>query len=299
MAMHRPSIGRRGSKNGTEKEEEEETENNGYIQVFVKPLEQCNYSFIFNWLGISKANFTAQQLGILYGTGVILSCLLLYQLLKCDVGYMFQRLCALIVPMFSILCVFYWLSLFFRRTWSNMSVYILFSSCYLGETFAQVCQRNWSAGEGSDSHGISGTDIAGHVSQPLVIVTVLLSVSVASVFSSLETVHSAVVILLVSFTRFLSCSTLLDIPQTLRPYIAYTCAFAGILVSKYMETVLKPPIQNILTQDGKIPVIKRRRSSSSTAHGFSAHRSTRRTSLPALINKNQYIQDSKLNYFDY
>ncbi|KAK6187714.1 hypothetical protein SNE40_005678 [Patella caerulea] len=205
MAMHRPSQMRRGSKNDTEKEEDEETENNGYIQVFVKPLEQCNYSFLLSWLGIR-------------------------------------------------------------------------------ETFAQVCLRNWS-GSGTGSN--EGESASGQVSQPIVIVTVLLSVSVASVFSSLETVHSAVVILLVSFTRFLSCSSLLDIPHATRPYVAYTCAFVGILVSKYMEAVMKPPIQNILTQDGKIPVIKRRRSSSSSAHGFSAHRSTRRTSLPALIQKNQ------------
>ncbi|XP_059141069.1 cGMP-inhibited 3',5'-cyclic phosphodiesterase 3A-like [Physella acuta] len=54
-----------------------------------------------------------------------------------------------------------------------------------------------------------------------------------------------------------------------------------------METVLKPQIQNFTTQDGKIPVIKRRRSSSSSAHTFSAHRSARRTSLPALIQKSQ------------
>ncbi|XP_050391409.2 cGMP-inhibited 3',5'-cyclic phosphodiesterase 3A isoform X3 [Patella vulgata] len=287
MAMHRPSQMRRGSKNDTEKEEDEETENNGYIQVFVKPLEQCNYSFLLSWLGISKANFTAQQLLIVYGFGVILSSVFLYQLLKCDVGYMFQRLCALLVPMFSILCAFYWLSLYFRRTWSNISVYILFSSCYLGETFAQVCLRNWS-GSGTGSSDVNtGESASGQVSQPIVIVTVLLSVSVASVFSSLETVHSAVVILLVSFTRFLSCSSLLDIPHATRPYVAYTCAFVGILVSKYMEAVMKPSVQNILTQDGKLPVIKRRRSSSSSAHGFSAHRSTRRTSLPALIQKNQ------------
>ncbi|KAH9500195.1 cGMP-inhibited 3',5'-cyclic phosphodiesterase A [Bulinus truncatus] len=110
---------------------------------------------------------------------------------------------------------------------------------------------------------------------------------VASVFSSLETSHSAGVILLVSFTRFLACSALQDIPVGLRPFVAYSCGFAGNIVAKYMEAILKPQIQNYTTQDGKIPVIKRRRSSSSSAHAFTAHRSTRRTSLPALIQKSQ------------
>ncbi|XP_012946571.1 cGMP-inhibited 3',5'-cyclic phosphodiesterase A, partial [Aplysia californica] len=296
MALARNSVSRRGSKNDAEKEEDE-AENNGYIQVFVKPLEQGSYGYLLKLLGVSKANFSAQQLGVCYGATAIASAVLLYQLLRCDVGILFQRLCSLLVPMFSILCAFYWLSLYFRRTWSNTSVYLLFCSCYVGEFFAQIFLRDW--GEGSTSQpaegggaGEGGTVassivLSNHTTQPLVIVCVLLSISIASVFSSLETSHSAGVILLVSFTRFLACSALQDIPFGLRPFVAYTCGFAGNVVAKYMETVLKPPIQNFTTPDGKIPVIKRRRSSSSSAHAFSAHRSARRTSLPALIQKSQ------------
>lgn len=286
MALHRPSQpARQGSKNENDKEEED-TENNGYIQIFVKPLEQGNYGFFLSWFGLSNTNFSSHQLGALYGVGVLLTSAVFYQLLRCDVGLLFQRLCGLVVPMFSILCAFYWLSLYFRRTWSTTSVYLLFSSCYLGETLAQVFLRDWGASHPSDLTPQAGVTI-NSVTQPLVIVFVLLAISIASVFSSLETIHSAVVILLVSFTRFLACSALADLPQGIRPYVAYTCGFAGILVAKYMETVLKPPIQNFMTQDGKIPVIKRRRSSSSSAHAFSAHRSARRTSLPALIQKSQ------------
>ena len=152
--------------------------------------------------------------------------------------------------------------------------------------------RDWGADGGGGSGG-GGTadgvvsDVVNHGTQPLVIVFVLLSISLASVFSSLDTSHSAVVILLVSFTRFLACSMLTDLPFGVRTYLGYMCSFAGILVARYMETVLKPPIQHFTTHDGKIPVIKRRRSSSSSAHAFSAHRSARRTSLPALIQKSQ------------
>ena len=252
----------------------------------MKPLEQGNYSFFLNWMGLGNASLTAHQLAVLYGFSILIASTVLYQLLRCDVGLLFQRLCALLVPMFTILCAFYWLSLYLRKTWSNTSVYLLFCSCYLGETLAQAFLRDWStpipaAAASEATHG------AASVTQPLIIVVVLLAISIASVFSSLETIHSAFTILLVSFTRFLACTSLVDLPPGIRPYVAYTCSFAGILVAKYMETVLKPPIQNFMTQDGKIPVIKRRRSSSTSAHAFSMHRSARRTSLPALIQKSQ------------
>ncbi|KAK7492028.1 hypothetical protein BaRGS_00016692, partial [Batillaria attramentaria] len=289
MAMARQTGSRRGSKNDNDKEEEE-TENNGYIQVLVKPLEQGNCSLVLSWLGVSNAELQSPyHQAVFYGSAAVVCTLVLYQLLRCDVGFLFGRLCAILVPMFSILCAFFWLALYFRRTWSNTSVYLLFSSCIIGETFAQVFFRDW----GQDGGGSSGDSVvsdvvaANHATQPLVIVCVLLSISLASVFSSLDTSHSAVVILLVSFTRFLACSMLSDLPFGLRTYLGYTCGFAGILVARYMETVLKPPIQHFTTHDGKIPVIKRRRSSSSSAHAFSAHRSTRRTSLPALIQKSQ------------
>ncbi|KAK7108311.1 hypothetical protein V1264_016066 [Littorina saxatilis] len=297
--MARQSASRRGSKNDNDKEEEE-AENNGYIQVFVKPLDHGNCSLILSWLGLTNANLTAHQLGVLYGAAAVVSSLLLYQLLRCDVGFLFGRLCSILVPMFSILCAFYWLALYFRRTWSNTSVYLLFSSCFIGETFAQVFFRDWGA-DGGGGGGGGGTadgvvsDVVNHGTQPLVIVFVLLSISLASVFSSLDTSHSAVVILLVSFTRFLACSMLTDLPFGTRTYLGYMCGFAGVLVARYMETVLKPPIQHFTTHDGKIPVIKRRRSSSSSAHAFSAHRSTRRTSLPALIQKSQVSVITKLS----
>ncbi|GFN77880.1 cGMP-inhibited 3',5'-cyclic phosphodiesterase b [Plakobranchus ocellatus] len=301
MAQARNAGPRRGSKNDVEKEEE--IDNNGYIQVYVKPLEQGSLMYILKWLGVQKANFSPQQVGLCYGTAALVFSVLLYQLLRYDVGMLVQRLCSVLVPMFSITCAFYWLSLYLRRTWNATSVYVLFCSCFFGECFAQICFRDWGEGpstpgiadhvehsdesKGSASDTVSSAVLSNYTTQPLVIVCVLFFISIASVFSSLETSHSACVISLISFTRFLACSGLQDIPFSLRPFLAYSCGFAGNIVAKYMETVFKPQIQNITTHDGKIPVIKRRRSSSSTAHTFSAHRSTRRTSLPALIQKSQ------------
>lgn len=275
MALHRSSVSaRRGSKNEIHKEEDE-PENNGYIQILVKPLEQGNFNLIYNWLGLT--NYSSNQLGAVYGLAFVISGLLLYHVLRCDIGSLFQRVCGILVPVFTVICAFYWLSLYLRKTWSTTSVYLLFSSCFLGETIAQIILSTVS-----DSQ-----DSTNFVTQPIIVFIVLLSICISSVFSSLETQQSASVILLVSFTRFLACSTLTDIPQSLRPYISYICGLTGVIISKYMETILKPPINNFMTSEGKIPVIKRRRSSSSTAHSFATHKNMRRTSLPALIPKSQ------------
>uniref|UniRef100_A0A0L8HG78 Uncharacterized protein n=1 Tax=Octopus bimaculoides TaxID=37653 RepID=A0A0L8HG78_OCTBM len=281
MAMHRSSVSRRGSKNESENDEEE-SENNGYIQMLVKPMEQSHYGFLLNWVGLSGSNLSAQQVRVVYGVALVLTVMCVYQVLQCDIGQLFYRLCILIVPMFCIVNAFYWLSLVFRKSWSNTSLYLLFSSCYVGEIAAQVMLVRKNTGVSGEPDDVSSM----YIMQPSVVLAVLIAISFASLFSSLETLQSAAVILLVSFTRFLACTSLVDLPQGLRPFVAYSCGFCGIIVSKYLETVFKTTISNNMTQDGKIPVIKRRRSSSS-AHGFSAHKSIRRTSLPALIQKPQ------------
>jgi hypothetical protein len=166
-------------------------------------------------------------------------------------------------------------------------VYLLFASCFVGESIAQIFIQSWSDG-GSPSLRAGGEGVGNYsqITQPLVVFVVLFAVCSASVFSTLETQHSVVVIFLVSFTRFLACSTLGDIPQSYRPYLSYVCGLIGIFISKYMETVFKHPINNFMTQDGKIPAYKRR-SSSSSQGGFPArstanHTRDRRVSLPAL-----------------
>ncbi|XP_064627396.1 cGMP-inhibited 3',5'-cyclic phosphodiesterase 3A-like isoform X2 [Lineus longissimus] len=270
MAMHGRSSSR-GSRNEGEKDTETQ-ENNGYVQIFVKPLEQRKYSMVLSWIGLSSTKMSAQQCWVMYGCSALLFSLLLYHLIQCDLGFVFEKFCGLTMPICSILCGYYWIALYLRKTWSTTSVYFLFCSCFVGEFIGQCF--------------FSGLE-EDYISQPLVVFSVLASVSVASVFSSLETTQSSIVIIFVSFTRFLACVTLTDLPQVLRPLAVYFSGIGGVIAAKYMETVFKPPINNFMTQDGKIPVIKRRRSSSSSAHGFSSTRPGRRTSLPALIQKSQ------------
>ncbi|XP_052244847.1 cGMP-inhibited 3',5'-cyclic phosphodiesterase 3A-like isoform X2 [Dreissena polymorpha] len=288
MAFARTSFSRRGSKNDASKEDED-IDNNGYIQVLVKPLEQGSlFNLFINWIGFNEPNMN-ENVGVFYGIAFLCLSVLVYQI--CDMGIFFHRVCSVLVPVFAIVCAFYWMALYLRKSWSITSVYLLFSACFLGETLGQIL------------YGLSGTVVtqdadtydnagSGNQARPLVLFVFHVCIFAASMFSSLETIHSAIVISLVSFSRFLMCSTLGVIPYGFRPYVGYFCGLVGFIVSKYMETVLKPPINNFMTHDGKIPVIRRRRSSSSTAHTFSAHRSTRRTSLPALIPKNQSSSSS-------
>lgn len=248
-------------------------ENYGYLKVLMKPLvEQGNCKILLSWLGLSNVQLTPQQLAWAYGIGLISLLVVVYQLIMRDLGYLFHRFCALLIPIFSIVCSFYWLALYFRKSWSTTSIYILFCACFAGEFLTQC---------------ICDTEKENYISQPILSFGVLLAVSMASLVSTLETIHSTAVIAFVSFIRFLACTTLTDLPQILRPFLAYFSGIVGVIIAKYMETVFKPPNSNLITPDGKIPVIKRRRSSTSTVHNFSTHRSGRRTSLPALIQKNQ------------
>lgn len=288
MALHRsPLSTRRGSKNDSQKDEDD-SENNGYVQVLVKPLEQGNLSLVLNWLGGTASKISCQHQGAVYGVVLAVSLVIGYQLLRCDIGSVFHRLCGILVPMFTIIQSFFWLSVGLRKTWSCTSVYLLFASCFVGEAIAQIFIQSWCEEDGpSLEPGDKGIENYSQITQPLVVFVVLFAVCSASVFSTLETQHSAAVIFLVSFTRFLACSTLGDFPQNLRPYVSYVCGLTGIIISKYMETLFKPQINNFMTQDGKIPAYKRR-SSSSSQGGFPAARTTanhtrdRRVSLPAL-----------------
>lgn len=273
MALRRSSSGR--YPRNDEDLDEEEVENNGYVQVFVKPLDSGSYNMILGWLGLGNIKLTQQQVTVAYTVAGVVAAVILYQVLFSDLGYLFHRICSLIIPIFSVGCAFYCIALYLRKTWSTTSIYILFCACFAGEFIGQCLCDNSKEN---------------YITQPLLSLVVLVSVSFASVFSTLETVNSTGLIVFVSFIRFLACTSLVDLPQTLRPFVAYFSGVAGVIAAKYMETVFKPPSggNGFMTPDGKIPVIKRRRSSSSTAQSgsFSRHAS-RRTSLPALIHSKQ------------
>ena len=261
---------------------EEDTPDVTIVRLPQHPLCQA----VLRQLGqqqLQELALTKQQVNTLAGMGVVMGSILAYQLMISDLGSLFHRICGLVIPIFSIGCAFYWLALYLRKHWSTTSIYVLLCACFGGELVGQalLVPAAGAVGEGETTV---------YVTRPMLLLTVLLAVSLASIFSTLETSHSTLVIGFVSAMRLLACSSLVDLPQSSRPFMAYVAGVVGIMGAKYMETLLRPiaPSQ-LVPQEGKVPLIKRRRSSTAAAHGAGnfAHRVGRRTSLPALIQKPQ------------
>lgn len=256
----------------TPKDDEQEQENNGYIQVLVTPLE-CSGLNISQWFGLAQIKLTTHQLYGVAAGGSFSCAIFLYWLLTLDLGLFLQRICSLAVPLFSISSAFYWLAIYFRRSWNAVNIYLLFVACFGGEILGQALSIR------TDSY----------LASPLLLIVVLGSVGVTNTFSSLDSRESAGVISFVSVIRFVAVTLLTEIPKCLRPFVAYIFGMAGIVLAKYVEAVFRPTLNNLMMQDGKIPAIKRRRTSSSGNGPPSISQRGRRTSLPALglIQKNQ------------
>lgn len=128
--------------NSTSEPDEKGGDNNGFVQVAAsKPFDYATYTSdrFLNFVGIPKILYgasTSHRLWISCSVGIFI-CILLYEAIVCDFIYIFHRLCAFILPLFTLLCVYYWLALFYRRTWSVTSIYLLFCACYIGEVFIQ------------------------------------------------------------------------------------------------------------------------------------------------------------------
>ena len=121
--------------------------------------------------------------------------------------------------MFSVICAFYCLAIYLRKTWTGNNVYVFFLACYVGEIFGQVCFG------------------ASNLFSPWLVGSVLASASLVSMTSTLTTPESALVISFLSFMRFLSGSTLHGLPLWTRPHFAYFCGIAGcVFIQVYRGT---------------------------------------------------------------
>lgn len=243
MATRRDGQAARYVMNKQDRDRGDVSENNGYIRALVSPLEYGTYTPYLNWLGLKGFKLSPTELGILSSCIVMVSSLLIYLV---DFPWLIQRLLGVIIPCFSILCAFYWLALFLRKSWSSSSVYILFLSCHIGEILSQIM-------------------FGGDIFRPLQATTVLVVISICSLFSSLQTTHSALVIIFISIIRFISGCTLVDLPTVLRPYLAYFCGIFGCILAKSVESAFRHTFSTQFGNDGKIPVIRRRRTSSSSS----------------------------------
>lgn len=211
--------------------------------------------------------------------GLMLISILIYHVILMDFGYLFHRICTNVIPLFSIASAFYCVALYFRKSWDITDIYVLFCACFVGEFFAQCTCVNLSEQ---------------FITRPSLFFIVLLSVSIASIFSPLESTESVYVIGFISFIRLLSCTSLIDLPQSLRPFLAYLSGILGVITAKYMETTLAPPSEASASVPSlssaevhdRVPAIRRRRSSAMPAvQSLNISRGGRRTSLPALSLK--------------
>lgn len=207
-------------------------------------------------------------------------------------GALVQRLCAVLVTVFAVGCLFYLLTIYLRNAWTNTSIYVLFLACFGGDVLLGRWLR--SVAGAADEDPLSRVD---YLRGPALTTGVLSAVGVASMFSSLETGHSTLVIVVVSFVRFLAGAMLTDLPEGVRPLVAYASAVVGVFGARFTETafmhnVTSPTVTTIIegatpkfvAQD-KVEMIKRRRSSSAVPNSFTSHLVGRRISLPLLMQK--------------
>ncbi|XP_022108915.1 cGMP-inhibited 3',5'-cyclic phosphodiesterase A-like isoform X2 [Acanthaster planci] len=244
-------------------------ENNGYIRTTVSPMNRESYNPYWAWLGLNDwKKYGINPRTVLAGAAAVLAVAM--YLLQESLLALLHTLCGLFAPVFSIVCAFYWVALYLRKSWTGTNVYVFFVACVFGEIAGQV---------------VFGTD---NIYRAWLVGCVLGTASLASLTSTLPTSRSALLLTFLSFVRFLSGSTLHGLRPWLRPYVAYLCGILGCILSKYTETHVfkQSQVVNHLTSDGKIPVIRRRRTSSQSSTASLSHK-TRRTSLPALSQKNQ------------
>ena len=283
LSSFQPAVGHHTAPN----KDKDRHDNATLLKFPQHPLCQA----VLHQLGLQEKQELAlsqQQVNTVAGMGVVLGSVLAYQLMISDLGSLFHRICGLVIPIFSIGCAFYWLALYLRKDWSTTSIYVLLCACFGGELVGQALV-------------VAEGEATLYITSPMLLLMVLMAVSLASVFSTLEKSHSTMVIVFVSVMRLLACSSLVDLPQSSRPFMAYMAGIAGIMGAKYMETLLKPtaPTQPV-PQEVKVPTIKRRRSSTAAGvHGAGSftHRVGRRTSLPALIQKPQVRLTTSIYYF--
>lgn len=248
----------------------ETSTNNGYIRTTVSPMEHEPYNPLWAWTGLNKWKMTNSQLRVTLSLAVLVISSVVYFFQQNLINFM-HTVCGLFSPMFSVICSFYWLALYLRKSWTGSNVYVFFVACFLGEIFGQVFMGS------------------GDIFNTWLVASVLLSASLISLTSPLSTSESALVITFLSLMRFMTGSTLAGISLWLRPFFAYFCGVWGCFLAKYSERHLfkHSPLSlaNHFSTDGKIPVIRRRRTSSQSSTTSLSHK-TRRTSLPALIQKN-------------
>ncbi|XP_078662782.1 cGMP-inhibited 3',5'-cyclic phosphodiesterase 3A-like isoform X4 [Branchiostoma floridae x Branchiostoma belcheri] len=234
--------------------------NNGYVPALVRPLEPGREGSRLALL------LPSPELGMLprWGWGLALGALLAS--LWCESPWQLARgLVAVLLPLCSVTWAFCGLAFYYRRAWRDSNVYLMFGGLCLVEFFVQV-----TLGETIGLHLFMWTLVA------FLGLTVLFPIV-------RNTQYTSVGLSLVGLRVIIGLSPD-SLPGFVRPFLGYVCCLCGYVLSCYLETVMKSSMQ-FSAADPRISVMRRRRSSQPPPP--SSHHRHRRTSLPALSQRNQ------------
>ncbi|XP_078091448.1 cGMP-inhibited 3',5'-cyclic phosphodiesterase 3A [Mustelus asterias] len=188
--------------------------------------------------------------------------------------------CAL--PLFSLLSAFFWLALYLIRCGRGELAPRLLAACCLGETLLQ----GWLLGE-EEEQLLSVAASA-----------LLLGCLAAATLLLLRLGQGVCTLILTSLLRTISLLSLDRVRASWRPFLAYLMGILGVLLARYAVHLLPATLPAPGTQE-KIPVIKRRRSSSVIAAEISNNqlgsKPHRRTSLPC-IQREQILSQSEWDH---
>ncbi|XP_055508851.1 cGMP-inhibited 3',5'-cyclic phosphodiesterase 3A isoform X2 [Leucoraja erinacea] len=185
------------------------------------------------------------------------------------------------LPLFSLMSAFFWLALYLKGCGRGELAPKLLAACSLAETLLQALLVGE---EQLLSFGATA---------------VLLSCLAAATLMVLRVSQGVCTILFTSLLRTVSLLSLERVRASWRPFLAYLMGILGVILARYAVRIL--PQGTPASSEDKVPVIKRRRRSSSvvTAEmpnhqlGSKPHR---RTSLPCIQQRDQILSHCEWDY---
>eukprot|EP00061_Rhincodon_typus_P013110 g39276.t1 len=174
-----------------------------------------------------------------------------------------------VLPLFSLLSAFFWLGLYLIRCGRGELAPRLLAACCLGETLLQAAS-------------LLGDEEEQLMSAPAS--AVLLGCLAAATLLLLRVGQGIGTIIFTSLLRTVSLLSLDGVRASWRPFLAYFMGILGVLLARYAVHILPGTPPGI---EEKIPVIKRRRRSSSVIAAEVSNtqlgsKPPRRTSLPCI-----------------
>ncbi|XP_076304454.1 cGMP-inhibited 3',5'-cyclic phosphodiesterase 3A-like isoform X2 [Tachypleus tridentatus] len=303
MALYNTSVPSRHS-SSRKNSHALDPDNNGYVQVLVKPLAGRKCNVLLSRLGVPNLVISPEHAALVYGAGAFICCCLAYIVVVCDVTEVIQRFCRFIVLLFSVLCAHYLFALYSREKINTTSFYFLFCASILGEIAGQcICRHYYSTDEFEATPDYGELRITSKYAEDrgkglsmaavVQLLVYLTSLAGATAFANLPGRLGTGIVSFFALIRLLVLLCLSELPAHVSPFVAHVCGLCGVLLSKHTETTLCPPVDTIMTQDGRILAVRRRRTSSSAGLHIFGYGKPRRTSLPAL-SKHCYGQRSTL-----